>query len=145
MPRLPNDPLRQATGLPYRFSSFRERRRSLKISDSADLPTGFEDLTPFIGEWGMCETQDERYQQRQKLPMERLQAYYDAVTPRLEAIFDHLDRFPFDKPLPASEALLFRLVMGMSEVAQAIEMYGQPRIPHVPLGYSVQIEGLSHG
>lgn len=114
-------------------------------SDSTTLPPGFDDLTPFIEEWGALETQNERYQQRQKLPVERLRAFYDAATPRLEAIFDHLDRFPFDEPLPAAEALLFRLVMGMSEVAQAIEMYGQARIPHVPSGYSVQIEGLSHG
>lgn len=114
-------------------------------SEVVSLPPGFEDLAPFVAEWGWPETQDERYQQRQKLPMERLQAYYDAVTPRLEDIFAHLDSFAFASPLPESEALLFRLVMGMSEVAEAVEVYGSPRIAHVPPGHSVRIDGLSHG
>ena len=32
----------------------------------ARLPKGFEDLAPFIEEWGGLQTQDERYMQRQK-------------------------------------------------------------------------------
>ncbi len=111
----------------------------------AKLPTGFEDLEPFVAEWGGLTTQDERYQLRQVLPMERLTAYYVAVSPRLDAIFDHLDLFPFGEPLPPDEALLFRVALGMSEVAQAVEMYGQPTVPHAPAGYSVRIDGLSHG
>lgn len=107
------------------------------------LPAGFADLEPFVGEWGALETQDQRYLQRQSLPMERLRAYYDAVTPRLQAIFDHLDRFPFGGELPPPERLLLHVVMGMSEVAQAVEMYGQPRVPHAPPGHSVTIEGAS--
>lgn len=108
------------------------------------LPPGFEDLEPFIPEWGALETQHERYQRRQELPMERIQAYYDVVAPRLPAIFDHLDSFTYGEPLPPSEALLLRLVMGMSEVAQAVELYGQPTFPHLPKGSSVLIKGLSY-
>ncbi|RYE00546.1 MAG: hypothetical protein EOP61_13665 [Sphingomonadales bacterium] len=104
------------------------------------LPKGFEDLAPFIAEWGGLETQDERYIKRQGLPMERLQAYYDAVQPRLGAIFDHLDSFPYGPGLPEPEALLFRLVLAMSEVAQAVEVYGQPTVPHAPPNHSVTIQ-----
>lgn len=75
--------------------------------------------------------------------MERLQAYYDAVTPRLEAIFTHLDRFPFGQTLPPPEALLMRVAMAMSEVGHAVEMYGRPTFPNLPKGASVAIEGLS--
>lgn len=107
------------------------------------LPADFEDLEPFIEEWGGLETQDERYRRRQTLPMARLLAYYQVVTPRLQAIFDHLDSYPFGEPLPAPEALLLRLVMGMSEVAQAVEMYGQPRVPHAPEDHSVSIFGTT--
>jgi hypothetical protein len=75
--------------------------------------------------------------------MERLKAYYDTVTPRLGAIFGHLDKHPFGQPLPAPEALLFRVVMAMSEVAQAVEVFGQPTVPHVPPGHSVRIETMT--
>ena len=106
----------------------------------ATLPKGFEDLAPFIAEWSGLHTQDERYIRRQGLPMERLQAYYDVVQPRLEAIFTHLDGFPYGPALPDPEALLFRLVLAMSEVAQAVEVYGQPTVPHAPPNHSVTIQ-----
>lgn len=109
---------------------------------TAHLPPQFGDLSQFVGEWGALATQDERYLLRQSLPMERLRAYYDVVTPRLGAIFDHLDGFAFDAPLPAPEALLERLVMGMSEVAQAVEVYGEPGVPHAPDHHSVPIVTL---
>ena len=96
------------------------------------LPEKFADLTPFIEDWGRLNTPDERFLRRQQLPMQRLQAYYDVVQPRLEEIFDHLDSFPFDPPLPEPEALLFRLTLAMAEVAQAVEVYGQPTVPNVP-------------
>jgi hypothetical protein len=107
------------------------------------LPASFCDLSPFLAEWGSLETQDERYRQRQVLRMDRLNAYYEAVSPRLKAIFDHLDAFPYGPPLPPPEALLFRLVMAMSEVAQAVEVFGQPTVPHAPENHSVGIEVLS--
>jgi hypothetical protein len=110
------------------------------VPDVAELPSGFEDLLPFVEEWGGLETQDERYRQRQMLPMARLVAYYDAVTPRLKTIFDHLDGFPYGSLLPAPQALLFSLVMAMTEVAQAVEVFGQPTVPHAPKNHSVRIE-----
>jgi hypothetical protein len=107
------------------------------------LPKGFEDLAPFVEEWGDLETQDERYRRRQKLPMERLLAYYETVKPHLTAIFQHLDSFPFGQPLPAPEALLFRVVMGMTEVAQAVEVFGQPTVPQTPFDHSVPIKVMT--
>lgn len=104
-----------------------------------ELPKQFDDLAPFIAEWGALATQDERYRQRQKLPMERLDAYYRAVCPRLEAVFDHLDGFPYGTPLPAAEALLFRVVMAMTEVTQAVETFGQPTVPLAPPDHSAPI------
>jgi hypothetical protein len=107
------------------------------------LPSGFEDLECLLAEWGELETQDQRYLRRQGLPMERLTAYYAAVCPCLQAIFEHLDGFAFDAPLPAPEARLQRLVMGMSEVAQAVEVYGRPGLAHIPVGHSVQFVTLA--
>jgi hypothetical protein len=96
------------------------------------LPKSFADLAPLVEEWGSLHTPDERFLRRQQLPMERLQAYYDLVQPRLEEIFDHLDSFPFGPLLPEPEALLYRLTLAMAEVAQAVEVYGQPTVPNVP-------------
>jgi hypothetical protein len=107
------------------------------------LPKGFEDLAPFVAEWGHLETHDQRYLQRQKLSMERLNAYYEVVMPRMEAIFEHLDSFTYGEELPPAEALLFRVVMGMAEVSQAVELYGRPTIPHAPENHSVGIEVLA--
>jgi hypothetical protein len=100
------------------------------------LPAGFEDLSPFVGEWSALATPEARYRQRTALPMERLTAYYQAVQPRLGAIFGHLDRFPFGPPLPAPEAALFNLAMAMVEVAQAVEVFGVPGVPQAPAGFS---------
>jgi hypothetical protein len=110
---------------------------------AAGLPQGFEDLAPFAEEWAGVETAEARYARRQSLPMARLSAYYAAVQPRLGAIFAHLDSFAFDRPLPAAEARLFNLVMGMSEVAQAVEVFGQPGVPHAPPGHSVAVRVLT--
>ena len=114
------------------------------MAQGSSLPAGFEDLEAFVAEWGDLETQDQRYLRRQNLPMARLQAFYDATAPRLQAIFDHLDRHPFGQQPPPAEALLLRLVMGLSEVAQAVETYGQPGVPHAPANHSVAIAGTFH-
>lgn len=112
------------------------------MAENSQLPEGFEALAPFVAEWGHLHSADERYRQRQRLPMERLQAFYNAATPCLPAVFEHLNRFPFDQPLPAAEALLFRTVMGMTEVAQAVEVFGQPAVPYAPPEHSVAIRVL---
>ena len=104
------------------------------------LPSGFLDLAPLLDEWGDLATQDERYCRRKELSMVRLQAYYDLVQPRLTEIFDHLDRFPYGPPLPEAEARLFRLVMAMAEVAQAVEVYGQPAVPNLPRDATASIQ-----
>jgi len=74
------------------------------------LPMQFDDLAQFVAEWGELETQDERYRNARSCRW----SGSIAITARcaaLGAIFDHLDSFPYDSPLPAAEALLFRMVM----------------------------------
>ena len=66
------------------------------------------------------------------------------MAPRLKAIFEHLDSFPYGTPLPPPEALLFRVVMAMSEVAQAVEVFGQPAVPRAPEGHSVPIRAMTN-
>lgn len=104
-----------------------------------ELPAGFEALAPFAGTWGKLDSQEERYLQRQHSSMTELKAFYDAVAPRLDEIFDHLDKFPMDK-LPDAEALLYRTTLGLTEAAMAIEVFNQPCVPYAPFPHKMAIE-----
>jgi hypothetical protein len=106
---------------------------------TAVLPKGFEALQPFTETWGKLFTQDERYLFRQQSSMEELKAYYDIAAPRLDAVFDHLEKFPMGG-LPEPEALLYRTVLGLTEVAMAIEVFNQPRVPYAPFPHKIDIE-----
>lgn len=115
------------------------------MQQTISLPDGFQDLTSLVDEWGALESSDERYLRRTQLPMDRLQAYYDLVQSRLDDIFKHLDSFPFGQSLPEPEALLLRVTMAMAEVAQAIEVYGQPDVPNLPPGYTATVSPIRRG
>ncbi len=108
------------------------------MTDVPNLPEGFEDLAPYAAVWGQLATQDLRYLQRQQSTMAQLKAFYDATAPRLNAIFDHLDSFPMDA-LPEPEALLYRTALGLTEVAMAIEVFGQPCVPYAPFPHKMAI------
>lgn len=104
------------------------------------LPGRFADLEPYALIWGHLDTQNDRYVVRQGSSMEALRAFHQAAAGRLEEIFSYLDGFPADD-LPAPEARLFRTVMGLTEVSQAIEILGQPRVPHAPFPHEVMMLG----
>jgi hypothetical protein len=108
-----------------------------------ELPQGFEALTSFAASWGRLESQEQRYLQRQHSSMTELKAFYDAVAPRLDEIFDHLDKFPMDD-LPEAEALLYRTALGLTEAAMAIEVFGQPCVPYAPFPHKMAIEWNEH-
>ncbi len=105
---------------------------------SALLPEGFADLAAFVPVWGPLETQAERYLARQRSRMEDLRALYDALAPRIDAVFEHLDRFPVDEPLPPPERALFRLTLALTEAAVAVEIYDEPGVPWVPTPHHVE-------
>jgi hypothetical protein len=60
------------------------------------------------------------------------------VTPRLEDIFRHLDQFEYG-PLPEAEQGLFRIALGLAEVAQAVEVLGQPGVPTTSPQHSIDL------
>jgi hypothetical protein len=103
------------------------------------LPAAFADLNPFLETWGELQTAEERYLLRQRSRLEDLRRFYDAVAPRINEIFAHLDPFPVDVPLPAPEAALFRVTLGLTEAAPAIEVYGLPEVPFVPKPHVVSV------
>ncbi len=102
------------------------------------LPQQFAFLEPFVANWGGLRSADERYAKRQELAQGELEALHAALAPRLEEVFTHLDQFD-PQALPEAEALLFRVVLGLTEAAQAVEIFGQPRVPHAPFPHSVKM------
>src|SRR3546814_13025922 len=96
-----------------------------------EFPEVFEALERGSKLWGAMGSQNERYLQRQSSSLPELRYYYDAVTPRLNEIFDHLYKFALES-LPEPEALLFRTALGLTEVGMAVEVFGQAGVPHVP-------------
>lgn len=107
------------------------------------LPEQFAFLEPFVADWGGLHTQDERYGKRQSLAQGQLEAFHAALAPRLEDVFRHLDKFD-PANLPEAEALLFRVVLGLTEASQAVEILGQPRVPHAPYPHNVKIEWVGY-
>lgn len=107
------------------------------------LPEQFAFLEPFVATWGDLRTQDERYHKRQELPQGELEAFHAALAPRLEEVFTHLDQYD-PKALPEAEALLFRIVLGLTEASQAVEIFGQPRVPFAPFPHSVNMEWVGY-
>ncbi|WP_371433289.1 hypothetical protein [Novosphingobium sp.] len=109
----------------------------------ASLPEQFAFLEPFVASWGDLRTQDERYRKRQELSQGELEAFHAALAPRLEEVFVHLDQFD-PNALPEAEALLVRVVLGLTEASQAVEIFGQPRVTHAPFPHGVAIEWVGY-
>lgn len=90
------------------------------------FPAEFVDLEPLAG-WAL-ETEAERYAKRLGSPMEEIQAFYDAVFPRLEAIMGYLDGLPFTA-LPADAGRLLWLAYSLVNASFPVEVWHQARVP----------------
>ncbi|BBY38026.1 hypothetical protein MMAN_21600 [Mycobacterium mantenii] len=94
---------------------------------TARLPEQFADLEPFARIWSL-ETGQQRWEQRLRSTMAELQAFYDAVFPRAEAILEYLDPLPLDD-LPDQAINLMRLLYSLSIVSMATDLFKQPKTP----------------
>jgi hypothetical protein len=90
------------------------------------LPAGFAELTPF-SDWAL-ETWRERYDKRLASSMDEMQAFYDAMMPRLQDIIDYCDNFDLDD-LPDDARHLMLLSFALCEVSFPVEAWRQPRVP----------------
>jgi hypothetical protein len=103
------------------------------------LPTGFEELEPFVDQWSLKSTQ-ERHARRESASMEDIRRFYDAMLAKAPAAIAYLEGKPFDG-LPDDEHRLMQLLLALGHVAVAVEVHGQPRAPHTPYPHRVR---LSH-
>ena len=91
----------------------------------SQLPAQFEDLEPFAG-WALPDEVG-RGRKRASSPMDEIQAFYDAMLPRMEAVMGFLNAFPLDE-LPPEAGRLLHMVLSLAEIGPAVEFYGEPRV-----------------
>lgn len=91
-----------------------------------DLPAEFADLTP-LSEW-VLPTERERYGKRIATSMDGLQAFYNALFPRMEDAVAYLAQVPYDD-MPDDAANLLWMCCSLVTVSFAVEAWRQPRVP----------------
>lgn len=93
---------------------------------AAALPADFTDLEPFA-HWAL-DTWRERYEKRLDSTMAEMQAFYDAMMPRLTEILEYCDGFDLDD-LPDDARNLLLLAFSLCEASFPVEAWRQPRVP----------------
>jgi hypothetical protein len=91
------------------------------------LPGEFAELEPFAARWCLA-TEPERWAERMASSMEEMQAFYDAVFPRVEEAISYCDKFPLDD-MPDDAVNLLRLVYSFVIVSFPVELWRQPHVP----------------
>jgi hypothetical protein len=97
-----------------------------KKTPSKPLPAAFQDLEPFL-DWALA-TETERMQKRMTSSMTEIRTFYDAMLARMDAIVEYLKQFPAND-MPVETQTLFQLSLSLIEVANAVELYKQPKLP----------------
>jgi hypothetical protein len=91
------------------------------------LPHEFGDLEQWVADWAIGE-EAARNRKRLASSMDQLQAYYNALLPRMDAIIPHLNQYSLDALAPGEQTLLNLALMFM-EAAPAVEIYKHPDVP----------------
>ena len=92
----------------------------------ATFPADFSDLEPYA-DWALP-SEGDRYAKRLTCSMNELQAFYDAVFPRLEAGSDYLKDVALDGISDEDQNLLW-LFAALVTVSFPVEVWRQPRVP----------------
>jgi hypothetical protein len=92
----------------------------------ATFPADFADLEPYA-DWALP-SEGDRYDKRLASTMDELQAFYDAVFPRLEQSTDYLKSVSLDGISDEDQHLLW-LFSSLDTVSFPVEVWRQPRVP----------------
>jgi hypothetical protein len=92
---------------------------------AATFPPQFSDLER-LSMWALP-TESERNVLRRSSAYADIKDVYDTVLLRIDAMLDYLDEFPLDN-MPDDAGRLLLLALALSEVAPAVEYYGQPTV-----------------
>jgi hypothetical protein len=105
---------------------------------SNSLPASFADLERFVLKWDKPGT-NERYSERLASTMTELRDFHAAVRDRLTDIQAHLDPIPFAQ-YQEQDRRLARLVFAWVPVAEAVEVFKQPRVADSKMYWDVTNE-----
>jgi len=92
------------------------------------LPAGFDDLEPLL-DWNLA-TMPERLERRMGASMEDLDAFYQALLPRMDAILEYLADVSTTNDMDEGSATLLNLSKSLAEVAPAVEQFFEPTISY---------------
>lgn len=92
------------------------------------LPAQFHDLEHWAAQWALL-TEAARSARRVSSEYHDLEAFYHALLPRMEAVLEYLKDLPAGGDLPAPARRLMDLGCAFMEVAPAVELFKQPRVP----------------
>lgn len=89
------------------------------------FPPQFGDLER-LSKWALP-TERERNVLRRSSDYADITDLYNTVLARIDTVLDYLDEFPLDN-MPEDAGRLLLLALALSEVAPAVEYYGQPTV-----------------
>ena len=89
----------------------------------------FNELQPWIDSWGLPSAR-ERLHRRVDSELREMQAFYDAVSPRLEEIIEYLNQFPVDD-IPEDDMKLAWMVLGLCEVDDALHVWKAANLDYI--------------
>lgn len=93
----------------------------------SQLPAEFADLEPHL-DWAIP-TMTGRVQKRVSSTIDEVQAFYDAMLPRVEAVVTYLDRHHSLDDMPEDAQRLLDMALSLAEVATSVEYYSATRVP----------------
>jgi hypothetical protein len=96
-------------------------------ASTAVLPSAFADLEPFAPTWCLA-SEKERFARRLSSTMEEMEAFYNAVFPRLDDAKGYLDELDIHN-LPKDASNLLHLLFSLIMVSFPVELWRQPRVP----------------
>jgi len=97
------------------------------VRGEALLPPEFAELEPFAERWCRA-TEPERWAARLSSSMDDMQAFYDAILPRVTEAIAYCDEFPLHD-MPDGAVHLLRLIYSFVIVSFPVELWRQPYVP----------------
>jgi hypothetical protein len=89
------------------------------------LPSEFSDLEQFA-HWALP-TSVKRNRKRITSSMDEINAFYNALLPRLAEILAYLDQFSLEE-MPQDAQRLLSLSLSLAEISMAVELFHEPTV-----------------